>query len=221
MAKDVLVRGVDEVIYTSMGKAAKEKGISINSLVKDAIDSWLSKKDDNDSKIHHLVLYSDDRSLTSLLRSLDYYAKKSGWFRCYFGPANNLEMNALDDLKWHNGTISPYETSVKNMASYCGNIIKKILKNANRQPLCCIDFILGDVANKKSLSQALKIEHEYNKSRVRGLMFCPYKTSDLLSSGINDMIELFEEHDQVFVLKEDRVYKLHLTLENVHKMIMS
>ena len=221
MAKDVLVRGVDEEIYATMGNAAKEKGISINSLVKDAIDSWLTRKDGDDAKIHHLILYADDESLSNLLRSLDYYAKKSGWFKCHFGHAEDSGVKMLDELKWHNGTVVPYETSEKNMASYCGSIMKKIMKKANSQPICCIDFILGDIANKKSLSQALKIEHEYNKSRMGGLMFCPYKTSDLFSAGINDMMELFEEHDQIFVLKEDKVYKLHLTLESVHKMIMS
>ena len=100
-------------------------------------------------------------------------------------------------------------------------MIKKIIKKSNNQPVCCIDFVLGDIASKKSLSQALKIEHEYNKNRVGGLMFCPYKTSDLLSSGIHDMMELFEEHDQIFVLKDDKVYKIHLTLESVHKMIIN
>ena len=219
MAKDILVRGVDEEIYSSIGNAAKEKGISMNSLVKDAIDSWLSKKD-NDAKIHHLILYADDNSISSLLRSLDYYAKKSGWFRCFFGPGDSAGAKILEELKWFNGAV-PYEASTKSMISYCGNIIKKIIKKSNNQPVCCIDFILGDIANKKSLSQALKIEHEYNKNRIGGLMFCPYKTSDLLSAGVNDMLELFEEHDQIFVLKEDKVYKLHLTLESVHKMIMN
>lgn len=52
-------------------------------------------------------------------------------------------------------------------------------------------------------------------------MFCPYKTPDLLSAGIDDMIELFEEHDQIFILKGDKVYKLHITLESTHKMIMN
>ncbi len=49
------MRGVDEEIYSSIGSAAKEKGISMNSLVKDAIDSWLARKDTT-AKIHHLVL---------------------------------------------------------------------------------------------------------------------------------------------------------------------
>ncbi|MGI9567377.1 MAG: hypothetical protein ACR2LL_10245 [Nitrosopumilus sp.] len=219
MAKDVLVRGVDEKIYSSLGDAAKEKGISINSLVKDAIDSWLSKNDDV-TKIHHLVLYADDKSMTSLLRSLDYFAKKSGWFKCHCGPATNSGVQLLDEMKWYNGTVIPYDPNSKNLSNYCGKVMQKIGTKANGQPVCCVDFIVGDIANEKSLSQAVKIEHEYNKNRIGGLMFCPYKTPDLLSAGIDDMIELFEEHDQIFVLKGDKVYKLHLTLESTHKMIM-
>lgn len=219
MAKDVLVRGVDEKIYSSLGDAAKEKGISINSLVKDAIDSWLSKKNDV-TKIHHLVLYADDKSMTSLLRSLDYFAKKNGWFKCHCGPTANFGIRLLDEMKWYNGTITPYDPNSKNLLNYCGKVIQKIATKANGQPVCCIDFIVGDIANEKSLSQAVKIEHEYNKNRIGGLMFCPYKTPNLLSAGIDDMIELFEEHDQIFILKGDKVYKLHLTLESTHKMIM-
>ena len=220
MPKDVLVRGVDEEIYSSLEVAAKEKGISINSLVKDAIDSWLSKKND-EIKIHHLILYSDDKSIESLLRSLDYFAKKSGWFKCHCGPSTSSSVKLLDEMKWYNGTISPYDPNTKNLLTYCGNVMQGIAKKANNQPVCCIDFVLGDIANQKSLSQAVKIEHQYNKGRTGGLMFCPYKTPDLLSAGIDDMIELFEEHDQIFILKGDKVYKLHLTLESTHKMIMS
>ena len=220
MTKDVLVRGVDEEIYSSLGNAAKEKGISINSLVKDAIDSWLSKKND-DLQIHHLILYSDDESMASLLRSLDYFAKKSGWFKCHCGPTSDASVKLLDEMKWYNGTISPYDPHAKKIPNYCGNVMQKITDKAEKQPVCCIDFILGDIANKKSLSQAVKIEHEYNKQRMGGLMFCPYKTPDLLSAGIENLIELFEEHDQIFILKGEKVYKLHLTLESTHKMLMS
>jgi hypothetical protein len=35
------------------------------------------------------------------------------------------------------------------------------------------------------------------------------------------MIELFEMHDQVFILKGAEVYKLHTTKENVHKLFLN
>jgi len=35
------------------------------------------------------------------------------------------------------------------------------------------------------------------------------------------MIELFEMHDQIFILKDAEVYKLHITKENVHKLFLN
>jgi hypothetical protein len=72
-----------------------------------------------------------------------------------------------------------------------------------------------------SLKQALTIENVYDDNRIAGLMYCTYKTDNLLNSEIKDLIELFEMHDQIFVLKEDDVYKLHITKENVHKLFLN
>ena len=52
-------------------------------------------------------------------------------------------------------------------------------------------------------------------------MYCTYKTETLLSAEIKNLVELFEEHDQVFILKEDEVYKLHIRNENVHKFFLN
>jgi hypothetical protein len=72
-----------------------------------------------------------------------------------------------------------------------------------------------------SLKQALNIEKDYDDHRIAGLMYCAYKTNNLLNSEIKDLIELFEMHDQIFILNEDEVYKLHITKENVHKLFLS
>jgi hypothetical protein len=53
------------------------------------------------------------------------------------------------------------------------------------------------------------------------LTFCPYKTANLLHSDLLDMLELFELHDQIFLLSGDEVYKLHVTKENVHKLFLN
>ena len=58
---------------------------------------------------------------------------------------------------------------------------------------------------KNSLQQALTIEKVYDDSRIPGLMYCTYKTETLLSAEIKDLVELFEGHDQVFILKEEEV----------------
>jgi len=83
-----------------------------------------------------------------------------------------------------------------------------------------MDFIINDVG-KVSLKLALFLEKAYDDNRLAGLMYCTYKTSNLLNAEIEDLIELFETHDQIFILKGDEVYKLHLTKENVHKLFLS
>ena len=69
MTRDLLIRGFDDEIHSLLGELAKEKGVSINSIVKDAVDKWLKQKADIPKK-HYLLIYSDDDSLLRLLKSI-------------------------------------------------------------------------------------------------------------------------------------------------------
>ncbi|WP_415312747.1 hypothetical protein [Candidatus Nitrosocosmicus sp. FF01] len=83
-----------------------------------------------------------------------------------------------------------------------------------------MDFLINDIGHN-SLTQALTIEKAYNDDRIAGFMYCTYKTDVLLESNTQDLIELFEIHDQIFILKKEEVYKLHVTKENVHKLFLN
>jgi hypothetical protein len=108
----------------------------------------------------------------------------------------------------------------KNIIRYCNTVMENIANNANNKQVCCIDFLINDIA-KSSLQQALTIEKAYDNNRIPGLMYCTYKTETLLNAEIKDLVELFEGHDQIFILKQDQVYKLHITKENVHKLFLN
>jgi hypothetical protein len=64
-------------------------------------------------------------------------------------------------------------------------------------------------SKKTSLKQALTIEEAYDNHRMIGLIYCA-TILKLLNTKIKGMIELFEGHDQIFILKGNEVYKLHL-----------
>jgi hypothetical protein len=201
----------------------------------------VKKKESEVPHKHHLVIYSDDDSLIRLLKSMDKLAKEGNLFRCFFGPPDSLSTDLLSKLKWYNGTSKPYyysssrnsregeksqvQTHVqlpsqKNIIKYCNTVIENVVKNADNKPVCCMDFLINDIG-KDSFKQALTLEKVYDDKRIAGLMFCTYKTDNLLNSEINDLIELFEMHDQIFIVKEVEVYKLHITKENVHKLFLS
>jgi hypothetical protein len=61
-------------------------------------------------------------------------------------------------------------------------------------------FLINDIA-KSSSKQAISLEHAYDNNSVSGFMFCTYSTDTLVSVDMTDILDLFEMHDQVFVLK--------------------
>lgn len=240
MAHTLIIRGFTDQVHEKLGDIANQRGVSINSIVKDAVDMWLKKKESEAPKKHHLVIYSDDDSMMRLLKSMDRLAKEGNFFRCFFGPPHSLSTDLLSRLKWYDGTSKPYyypsiknqeeegkqpqvhtkSQSKKEIMKYCNTVIENVVKNADNQPVCCMDFLINDIGND-SLKQALSIEKVYDDNRIAGLMYCTYKTDNLLNSEVKDLIELFEMHDQIFILKEDEVYKLHITKENVHKLFLN
>jgi hypothetical protein len=236
MTHNLIIRGFDDQVHEKLGEIANQRGVSINSIVKDAVDVWLKKQQSEVPRKHHLVIYSDDESMMRLLKSMDKLAIEGNLFRCFCGRTDNPSTELLSKLKWFDGTLHPYVYSnigeqkqqvqqlqhqtQKNIMKYCGKVMENIVKNADNKQVCCLDFLINDVG-KSSLKQALTIEKVYDNDRIAGLMYCTYRIDSLLNSEIKDLIELFELHDQVFILKEDEVYKLHITKENVHKLFLN
>ncbi len=219
MTKDILIRGFDDSIHSELGKKSDQMGVSVNSIVKDAVEQWLDKKT-HAPHVHDLLIYSDEKSMKSFLKSLDRMASNSEWFKSFAAPPKHGSEKVLSSLNWYNGTVKPYNPHDANEKKYCGQVIQNIVKESKKKPLCCVDFVITDIAGN-SFSKAMEIEKVYDDSRLPGLMFCPYKASDLMKSDITDMIELLLMHDRIFLVKNDDIYKLHITKESIHKIFLN
>ena len=44
MAHTLIIRGFNDQVHEKLGEIANQGGVSINSIVKDAVDMWLKKK---------------------------------------------------------------------------------------------------------------------------------------------------------------------------------
>ena len=234
MTHTLIVRGFDDQVHEQLGEIANKRGVSINSIVKDAVDKWLKRQGSVVPRKHHLVIYSDDESIMRMLKSMDRLAIEGNLFRCFFSTPHNHYTEFLSKLNWYNGTAEPYFyfppkakktqqvqiQTQKNILKYCRKVIENVVKSAGNKQICCMDFLMDEV--KKTLpTEVLALEKEYNSNRIAGLMYCAYKTYNLLNSEIEDLIELFEIHDQIFIVKKEEVYELHIIKENVHKLILS
>ena len=218
MSKDILVRGFPENIHSDLSKKADQMGVSVNSIIKDAVDQWLSKKT-HVPHVHDLLIYTDEKSMNTFLKSLDRMAGNSEWFKSFAAPPDHHTEKVLSKLSWFNGTVKPYKPHDDSL-KYCGKVMNKIVKESEKKPLCCVDFVITDIA-KKSFEQAMVIEKEYDESRLPGLMFCPYNSTDLMNSDITDIIDLFLMHDRIFILKNDDIYKLNISKESIHKIFLN
>ena len=56
-------RGFDDKIHAQLGEMPNQKGVSINSIVKDAVDIWLKQQQSQVPRKHHLIIHSDDESI--------------------------------------------------------------------------------------------------------------------------------------------------------------
>ena len=220
MTKNVIVRGFDDDTHSQLGQLAREKGVSINSIIRDAVDKWIDSQQSSAPKKHHLLLYDNDDSMMAALKSMDGLAKDNEWFRSYAGPPSSRLTGYLNNLGWYEGTILPYKPDQQNVIKYCSSTMERIGNAANSRQVCCMDFLINDIA-KSSLKQAIRIEHAYDQARISGYMFCTYRTDTLLNADTTSIVDLFELHDQVFILKESDIYKLHITKENAHKFFLS
>ncbi|HXT84607.1 MAG TPA: hypothetical protein VN704_09825 [Verrucomicrobiae bacterium] len=219
MTRNLIIRGFDDEVHSQLGELSRQKGVSINSIVKDAVDKWLKQQKEIPRK-HHLIIYDDDKSIEHLLISTDNLAKEGEWFRCFISSSNFSLNVLLKNLQWFDSMLSPDKQVKKESMKYFINILQNILKNSNDKLICCIDFLINEIANS-SINEAINLEKSYNENRLEGIVFCAYKANNLLGASITDLINIFDLHDQIFIIKNEQVHKLHLTKENVHKLFLS
>jgi hypothetical protein len=218
MTHNLIIRGFDDEVHSQLGELSRQKGVSITSIVKDAVDKWLKQQKEIPRR-HHLIIYDDDESIKSLLKSTDKLAKEGEWFRCFVSSPNFSLIDLLKNLEWFDSILSLDKNLKKDSMKYFINILQNILKNANNKQICCIDFLIDEIANS-SINEAINMEKSYNENRLKGLVFCAYKANNILGASITDLIKIFDLHDQIFIIKKEQIYKLHLTKENVHKLFL-
>ena len=219
MVRNLIIRGFDDDVHSQLGSLSRQKGVSINSIVKDAVDEWLKQQKEIPRR-HHLLIYDDYESIKSSVKSIDKLAKEGKWFRCFICSPDFALKDSLTKLDWFDSLLSQSKNPEQEIIKYFNNILQNILENASDKQICCMDFLIDDISNS-SINEAINIEKAYNEKRLQGIVFCAYNAKNLFGASIKDLITIMDLHDQVFIIKNEQIYKFHLTKENVHKFFLS
>lgn len=220
MPRDMIVRGIDDKVHSQLGDIASKTGVSLNSIVKDAVDKWL-EHNSQITKKHELVLYTDDESLLSLLKSIDYVANSDNVFRACCGPKTHTGMQFLKKHGWFDGTVEPYKKFLDNPNSYGSKVLEKIGGKVDKRQLFALAFLTGDLAEHQSPKKAVKFCQWYDKQGVPGITHCVADSKNIITGSLEDALELFQTHDQVYIAKKDGLHKIHVTRENIHKLFLN
>ena len=221
MPKDLLVRGFDDKIHSKLGDIAGKRGVSLNSIVKDAVDKWIENNIQTVKK-HELILYADDESLKNFLKSLNRISHDDDFLKACCGPKSHLGMQFLTKQGWFDGTVDPYKQFLDNPNSYGKKVIQKISNNITEsKQLMILAFLTGDIAEKKSISKSNDFCQWYHKQKVPGITHCITHAKNILSGNLSDVLNLFETHDQVYIVKKDSINKIHVTRESIHKLLLN
>ncbi len=218
MSKVLYVRGFNEKLHGELDDQAKKDGVSPASILENAFEEWIKNKQGTPTK-HYLVLYSDNKSLLNFVRRVNDL-NDDDWFHVTCGPQSHPGVKFLKKHGWFDASISPYTQGIKKPEEYSTKVFDRLRDVAADKQTCFIGFMTEDIAQRFSLQKAIETEKIYNTKRIGGVVFCPYDMKKLNNFNFTEIFELFENHDEIFVLKENEVYKLNVDKTNHAKLFL-
>ena len=152
---------------------------------------------------------------------IDYSSKERSIARVCCGSKDNPGVRFLNKQGWLDGTIEPYRGFYEKPDQYVEKVLKKISSKLDKKALFGLMFLAGDLSRKKSLSDAAKFCHWYDEKNVPGSTYCVMNIKDIPSGNAEELLDFFNFHDQVFIIRKKGFFKIHLSEESIHKLFLS
>lgn len=230
MVKDLFVRGFDEKLHAKAAQIATNDRTTLSSIVTDAIDKWIKNYEKNKHR-HNLILYSDQISLKKLLDEIDKLASDN-WLKSYCGPAKHPGIQILNKKRWVDAAgeryeqflEKPQETAIKVLDTINSKIEERrsngsSRNNMNLLPLI-ITFLVEDISREGSVKKAAGVCEWYESKSLPGITYCIANTKTVLAGSFDDLFELFNAHNTVFMTKSNKIYRLRLDDEHFYSLLI-
>jgi hypothetical protein len=218
MVKDLFVRDFDEKLHAKATQIATDDGVTLASIVADAVDKWIKNHEKNRHR-HNLILYDDEKTLSKLLDEIDKLASDN-WFRSSCGSAKHYGMQYLNKRKWFNATAGNYDKLLEN-PQVTGNKVLEIIGNkvGSKFPLT-VAFLVEDLAQKESIRKAVGFCEWYEGKSLPGITYCIADTKNIISGSFDDLFDLFNVHNAMFLAKGNNLYRLRLDEERFYSLLI-
>jgi hypothetical protein len=221
MVKDLFVRDFDEKLHAKATQIAANDHTTLASIVTDAVDKWIK----NYEKIrhrHNLIIYSDETSLSKILGEIDKLASDN-WFKSFCGPTKHYGIQILNKRKWFDATANNYDEFLEKpqeTASKVMEIINNEVGGSRRLLPLTVAFLIEDLARKESVKKAAGFCEWYERKSTPGITYCIANTRNVLTESFDDLFNLFNAHNGVFLVKSNKIYRLRLDDEHFYSLLI-
>ena len=221
MVKDLFVRDFDEKLHVKATQIAANDHTTLASIVTDAVDKWIK----NYEKVrhrHNLILYSDEISLSKILGEIDKLASEN-WFKSFCGPTKHYGIQILNKRKWFDATANNYEEFLEKpqeTATKVLEIINNEVGGSGRLLPLTVAFLVEDLVRKESVEKAAGFCEWYERKSTPGITYCIANARNVLTGSFDDLFNLFNAHNGVFLVKSNKIYRLRLDDEHFYSLLI-
>jgi hypothetical protein len=218
MVKDLFVRDFDEKLHAKATQIATSDGITLASIIADAVDKWIKNHEKNQHR-HNLILYDDEVTLRKLLDEIDKLAS-GDWFKSSCGSAKHYGMQYLNKRRWFDATAGNYDKLIEKPQETASKVLDIIgNKVGNKYPLT-VAFLVEDLAREESLKKAARFCEWFESKSSPGITYCIANTESVIGGSSDDLFDLFNIHNAVFLSKGNKLYKLRLDEEKFYSLFI-
>jgi hypothetical protein len=119
--------------------------------------------------------------------------------------------------------VRPQETAIK-VFDTINNRIKdrggsNNRNNSNLLPLI-ITFLVEDISREESVKKAAGICEWYERKSHPGITYCIANTRIILAASFDDLFELFNAHNAIFLTKSNKIYRLRIDDEYFYSLLI-
>ena len=118
----------------------------------------------------------------------------------------------------------PQETAIKVIELSIAKLkLEKVTvvteDNTNLLPLT-VAFLVEDLARKESVKKAAGFCEWYERKSIPGITYCIANTKNVLTGSFDDLFELFNAHNAVFLVKSNKIYRLRIDDEHFYSLLV-
>jgi hypothetical protein len=176
-------------------------------------------------------LYSDQISLKKLLDEIDKLASDN-WLKSYCGPAKHPGIQILNKKGWVDAAREryeqllekPQETAIRVLDTINSKIEERRSNISNRNNMdllpLIITYLVEDISREGSVKKAAGVCEWYESKSLPGITYCIANTKTVLAGSFDDLFELFNAHNTVFLTKSNKIYRLRLNDEHFYSLLI-